>query len=581
MCGIFGLTNFKEGDLEKARESLHTLEHRGPNQWDDYLDEEIYMGHRRLSILDLSENGKQPILSPDEKIIITVNGEIYNFLELKRELENKYNFNSTSDSEVILYGYIEWGIDQLLKKIDGMYAFSIYDKEKKELFLVRDRTGIKPLYYGNINGQISWTSELKAIKKFYENQNSLEYDYTSFYDFLTYLYIPTPKSMYKNVYKLEPAHYLKIDIKDNNFKKIKYWQLEIKQCDDDIETAKKKITELVKKSVDEQMIADVNVGFFLSGGMDSSTIVALASKKHSDINTFSIGFNDKSHNETHFADMVADMYKTNHHQKIIDEDVTKNMFHKIKDWYDEPFGDTSCFPTFLVSNFSKEKSTVVLTGDGGDEVFGGYKLYKRFESLTKYSLPYFRFFKVFTKPQKKQKNIIGKIARRLETQFLLDDFELYARLMGGMLKDEKEKYRKLLGIEQDYDDYWYFRKFYKKDLDVYTRLQYLDFHTYLHDDIFTKVDRASMAVSLECRVPFMKKELVEYSFSLHHKVRIYNKVLKGAMKEAFKEILPLQIIKRDKKGFSIPVHRWKNLVDNDNFIQEKILNDFRVIKYSP
>lgn len=577
MCGIFGCTNFKKQNLEKARESLHTLHHRGPDQWNDYFDGYIYMGHQRLSILDLSEQGKQPMLSPDKKVIITVNGEIYNFLELKKELENKYSFNSTSDSEVVLYGYIEWGIDKLLEKIDGMYAISIYDEEKEELFLARDRTGIKPLYYGNVNDQISWASELKAIQKLYENQNTLEYDHTAFYDFLTYFYIPTPKTMYKNVYKLEPATYLKIDVKNNSFETIRYWQLEIKKCDDDIETAKAKIYDLVKKSVDEQMVADVPVGFFLSGGMDSSTIVALASKNHDDVNTFSIGFTDQSHDETYFADMVARMYKTKHHKKILDENTTKDMLHKIKEWYDEPFGDTSCFPTYLVSQFAKENSTVVLTGDGGDEVFGGYNWYKRFESLQKSTLPFLRFLKVLTRPLKKQKNIVGKVARRVETQFLLDDFELYTRLMGGMLKDEKEKYRKLWDIDKDYDDYWYFRKYYKKELDLYTRLQYLDFHTYLHDDIFTKVDRVSMAVSLECRIPFMKKEIVEYSFSLNHKIRIYDHELKGIMKEAFREILPIKIIERDKKGFSIPLHSWKDLIGVGTTKQEKILNDFGII----
>lgn len=578
MCGIFGFTKFKKEDLEKARASLHTLRHRGPDQWNDYFDEDIYVGHQRLSILDLSEQGKQPMISSNKNVIITVNGEIYNFLELKKELESRYTFKSTSDSEVVLYGYIEWGIDKLLEKIDGMYAISIYDKEKKKLFLVRDRAGIKPLYYGNINGQLSWASELKAIQKLYEDQNVLEYDYTAFYDFLTYLYIPTPKSMYKNIYKLEPAHYLKIDIKNNTYKKTQYWQLGINQCNDDIETAKKKIYDLVKKSVDEQMVADVPVGFFLSGGMDSSTVVALASHNHNDINTFSIGFTDKSHDETHFAEMVADMYKTKHHKKILDEDTTKDMFHKIKDWYDEPFADTSCFPTYLVSQFAKENSTVVLTGDGGDEVFGGYNWYKRFENLQKYSLPYLRFLKVVTKKLKKQKNILGKIARRVETQFLLNDFEIYTRLMGGMLKDEKEKYRKLWSIEDKYDDYWYFRKFYKKDLDLYTRLQYLDFHTYLHDDIFTKVDRVSMAVSLECRVPFMKKEIIEYSFSIKKEVRIYNDELKGIMKEAFKGILPIKIIERDKKGFSIPMNKWRKLIANNLKKQEKILIDFGIIK---
>jgi asparagine synthase (glutamine-hydrolysing) len=576
MCGIFGFTDFKKQDLKKARKSLNTLEHRGPDQWSDYFDEDVYMGHQRLSILDLSDHGRQPMLNTEENIIISVNGEIYNFLDLKKELAPKYTFKSTSDSEVVLYGYIEWGIDKLLEKIDGMYAISIYDKKDNLLFLARDRVGIKPLYFGNINNQICWASELKAIQKLYENKNILEYDYTAFYDFLTYLYVPTPKSMYKNIFKLEPAHYLKIDTKTNKFKKVKYWQLDIKVCNDDIETAKKKIYNLVKKSVGEQMVADVPVGFFLSGGMDSSTVVALAAKNHSDINTFSIGFTDKNHDETHFAELVADMYKTKHHKKILDEKTTRDMFHKIKEWYDEPFGDTSCFPTYMVSKFAKENSTVVLTGDGGDEVFGGYNWYKRFENLQKYSLSYFRFLKVFTIHFKKQNNILGKVSKRLESQFLLNDVELYTRLMGGMLKDEKEKYKKLWDIDENYDDYWYFKKFYRKDLDIYTRLQYLDFHTYLHDDILTKVDRVSMAVSLECRIPFLSKEIIEYSFSLEKEVRIYKDELKGVMKEAFKDNLPIEIIKRDKKGLSIPLHSWKDLIGNKKTKQEKILSYFQI-----
>jgi asparagine synthase (glutamine-hydrolysing) len=575
MCGIFGFTKFKKEELEKARESLHTLHHRGPDQWNDYFDEDIYIGHQRLSILDLSEHGKQPMISPNEKVIITVNGEIYNFLELKKELESKYTFKSTSDSEVVLYGYIEWGIDKLLKKIDGMYVISIYDKGKEELFLARDRAGIKPLYYGTLNSQISWASELKALQKLYENQNILEYDYTAFYDFLTYLYIPTPKSMYKNVYKLEPANYLKIDIKNNTYEKIQYWQLEVKKCDDDIETAKKKIYDLVKKSVDEQMVADVPVGFFLSGGMDSSTVVALASQNHNDINTFAIGFQDKQKDESIFAKKTSEYFKTKHLEKKLDDKSIELIFDDIVNWYDEPNALSSSYPSYYVAELAKHNSTVVLTGDGGDEVFGGYNWYKRFESLQKYSFPFLRFLKIFTIPLKKQKNIFGKVARRFEALFLLNEMEIYTRLMGGMLKDEKEKYRKLWNIDEGYDDYWYFRKFYKQDLDLYTRLQYLDFHTFLPDACLAKVDRTSMAVSLECRVPFLSKEIIEYCFSLKDNVRLYNSELKGAMKETFKEILPSEIINRDKKGFSAPLKAVLEKMNLDEkFMQEKFLKKY-------
>lgn len=574
MCGIFGFTNFIKSDLPKAQNALHTLHHRGPDQWSDYHDENIYIGHQRLSILDLSEHGRQPMISPDGNVVITVNGEIYNFLELKKELEIKYTFQSTSDSEVVLFGFIEWGIEGLLKKIDGMYAFSVYDKLNGILYLCRDRAGIKPLYYGNIGNQISWASELKAIQKLYENDN-LKYDYTAFYDFLTYLYVPTPKTMYQDIFKLEPAHYLKIDIATNIYEKVCYWELPIEKCEDDINIAKTKIYSLVKKSIDEQMVADVPVGFFLSGGMDSSVVVALAAMTHNDINTFSIGFTDKNYDETYYADLVAHQYGTKHHKKVLDDTTTKNILDKIIDWYDEPNALSSSYPTYLVSEMAQKDVTVVLTGDGGDEVFGGYKWYQLFEKISKYQVAPLRFIRLFLPPLKQSQTLIGKVARRIEFQFLLDDLELYTRLMGGMLKEDKQTYRKLWNISDEYDDYWYFRKFYRQDLDLYTRLQYLDFHTFLPDACLSKVDRTSMSVSLECRVPLLSKEIIEYSFSLSEEVRLYHGELKGVMKEAFRTILPSEILDREKKGFSAPLKHLLNEIEYYHLsISEQFLNKY-------
>ena len=237
------------------------------------------------------------MISHDKNVIIAINGEIYNFLALRKELEKTHTFQSTSDSEVILYGYIEWGIDSLVERIDGMYAISIYDKKTNELYLVRDRAGIKPIYYSILRQQFLWASELKAIEKFYEDDKVLNYDYTALFDFLTYRFIPTPKSKYKNVFKLEPGHYIKVDTKTNNFEKIKYWELKVNKCNDNINTAIQTIETLIIESINEQMIADVPVGFF-SGGMDSSTVVAMAALNHRNINTFSIGFTDKAHDES-------------------------------------------------------------------------------------------------------------------------------------------------------------------------------------------------------------------------------------------------------------------------------------------
>ncbi|MBL4606722.1 MAG: asparagine synthase (glutamine-hydrolyzing) [Pseudomonadales bacterium] len=382
MCGIFGCTSFDKSNIEKARISLHSLEHRGPDQWHEFHDDSVYMGHHRLSILDLSDHGKQPMVSPDKDVIITVNGEIYNFLKIRKELESKHQFKCDSDSEVILFGYIEWGIDKLLEKIDGMYAISIYDISKNRTYLAKDRVGIKPLYYSNIDGQICWSSELKAIEKYYDN---LKIDNTSVYDFLTYRYIPTPKTMYENVFKLEPAHYLEIDPTSNAIKKECYWSLKTTEQEITIDRAETELYQLLNKSIQEQMISDVPVGFFLSGGLDSSTIVSLAAKCHSDINTFSIGFSDKNHDETYFAKLVAEKYTTNHHVKTLNEPEVIQLFPNIKKWYDEPFADSSCFPTYVVSAYAKENVTVVLTGDGGDELFGGYNWYRALYSIKNFS----------------------------------------------------------------------------------------------------------------------------------------------------------------------------------------------------
>lgn len=575
MCGIFGITNIGEREIEKARASLHTLKHRGPDGWGEFYREGVYLGHRRLSILDLSYKGQQPMVSDDGNTAIAVNGEIYNFKKIRNELKNKYHFVSDCDSEVILHGYREWGIKKLLSKIEGMFAFTIFDRNEHKIFLIRDRMGIKPLYYSKIGNQVSWASELKGIEQFYDN---LDKEKTAYYDFLTYKYVPTPKTIYKNVYKLEPAHYLKINTATNKIQKNRYWSLQVGNRKVRSEQAKQKIEELVSESVQEQMMSDVPVGFFLSGGLDSSTIVALASESNAkEIKTFSIGFSDKSHDETHYADLVADRYKTTHEKRILNSEAVENLFPKLKKWYDEPFSDTSAFPTYLVSKIARENVKVVLTGDGGDEIFGGYKRYNRFKKFYKSRHSLMNPLKKITQRFSTKKSILGKVIKRVELALVLDDLELYTRLLGDKLHSDpvKKNLRKEFKISNDYDDYWYFRKYYKKELPLMTRLQYLDFHTYLHDDILTKVDRVSMAVSLECRVPFLNTNLVEYLFSLHEETRNKGYNLKYLMKETFKEKLPAEIVGRKKKGFSIPRSSWqKKLVNSSHSYQTKIMYDF-------
>ncbi|MCB9094313.1 MAG: asparagine synthase (glutamine-hydrolyzing) [Halobacteriovoraceae bacterium] len=570
MCGIFGRAGQVQADSEQCRSSLNVLAHRGPDGVNEYTHANVYIGHRRLSILDLSENGTQPMISSDQEIVIAVNGEIYNFPELRKELETNYQFGSRSDSEIILHGYREWGIAKLLEKIDGMYAFVIYDKKQNKLYLARDRYGIKPLYFSKRKNEILWSSELKAIEHYYKNDLP-EIDKTALYDFLTYLYIPAPKSLYKDVFKLEPATYLDIDLNNLNIQKVKYWDLKVSSQVVDESAASKKLRELINDSIDKQMMSDVPVGFFLSGGIDSSGVVAGASEKHKGISTFSIGFEGSHQDETPYAKIVADKFRTKHWVKKLNVESTKEMFSNIKSWYDEPFADTSCYPTFLVSKFARENVTVVLTGDGGDEVFGGYKWYRNFIKYNQ-KRPKLPWLKKITTKLKKGEGILRKIINVFEWNFVLSDLELYTKLLGGLTSEEKEKYRKGWGIPKDYDSYWYFRKYYRKDLPLLTRLQYLDFHTYLPDDILTKVDRVSMAVSLECRVPLLEKNIIEFVFSLDESVRNKDRELKYLLKLALKNSLPEVILNKKKEGFSIPLKDWrKNLLGKKFSKQEVVL----------
>lgn len=570
MCGIFGLID-KDTDLEKARLSLNTLSHRGPDQWGEYFVKPVYLGHRRLSIIDLSENGRQPMQNDENDVVITVNGEIYNYKSVREELINKYHFSSDSDSEVILHGYREYGIEGLLSRIDGMFAFSIYDKKKGKLFLVRDRVGIKPLFYGSLNGIYIWGSELKAIEFYLHGR--LETDNTAIYDYLTYLYIPQPKTMYKNVFKLQPAHYLEIDLQNNRSELKSYWDIK-EEIDEtiNVQEAAEHLRFLIAKSVKEQLMSDVPVGFFLSGGIDSSIVVYEASGVTDECRTFTIDFSDQAHSEAIYARTVAKLCNTRHNERKLSEVKALELILEMAGWYDEPFADTSALPSFLVSQFARENVTVALSGDGGDELFGGYLWYSYFE---KYShkfpgIPVNRL--LIDLKNRFRYRLAGKISNRL-LNYNLSGRQLYVKLLGGMLDQEKKKFRKELGICKDYDDYWYFGNITRTGKISTRDLQLLDFKTYLPDDILTKVDRVSMAVALEVRVPLLSRDLVEFTFSLPEEILLYQNQLKGLVKYAYKNILPDEIIFRKKRGFNIPVHKWDQIYSNTSKNMAEVLID--------
>ena len=573
MCGIFGHTVFDPNEIERSREALHTLTHRGPDQWGDWYNGRVYLGHRRLSIIDLSDDARQPMMDSEERTVIACNGEIYNFRALRKLLFDKgHKFKSESDSEVLLHGYEAWGVEGLLKRIEGMFAAVIYDRENRKIFLLRDRVGIKPLYYSLIDSRLAWASELKALAAFHGPR--LETDATALYDFLTYSYIPTPKTCYQNVYKLKPAHYAEFDIDNSSLATRRYWQLEIDETSITIDEASERIRELIDKAVKEQLISDVPIGFFLSGGLDSSVIVAAATNATDLINTYSIGFDDKRHDETRYADVVAKRFQTHHRKKILTVEGGAELLASMKTWYDEPFGDTSALPTYLVCRFARQHSTVALTGDGGDELFGGYRFYNRFDGKERMAPSNSRFLKSIAHclRRKYRGALVGRIANRI-VGGLCDEIELHLFLKGGMLSEEKNAFRQQWEIDNDYDDYWYSKKYWRPELPLKTRLQYLDFHTSLHDDMLSKLDRVSMAVSLETRVPLLTTEIISFCFSLPEGIRYCNNVLKGLLKHSYRNILPASILHRDKKGFSIPV--WgDSILSGTETRQERLLELF-------
>ncbi len=587
MCGLFGLIHTKnkkiEGDvLEKARRALHTLEHRGPDQWSEYVDGNVYMGHRRLSILDLSEAGRQPMKTPDGKTVITVNGEIYNYQNIRAEIGDD-KFRSTSDSEVILHGYNALGIESLIDKIDGMYAIVVYDKNNRLLHLVRDRAGVKPLYYARIDDYFIWASELKAIVSFVGEEN-LHQDKHAIFDFLTYRYIPAPKTVYQHVYKVPPAHCLSLDINQGISDIHCYWKMPVESEPVDHDKAADTLRGLITQSVDEQMMSDVPLGFFLSGGIDSSILVGCAAQKRQDIDTFSIGYDHKAHDETHFADIVARHFGTNHHKEVLSADDSVDLPSRMLGWYDEPFADNSALPTWHVSRFTRKYATVALSGDGADELFGGYRWYDRYMRFSAAQAPV-RFL-MDKGPRfgfsRDAKGLLYKIATRVDLYSHFDPLELYAALLGGVIGPEKRRWAQRLEIEDDYDALWHFRAHDRPKLSPRKRLQYIDCHTFLPDDIFTKVDRVSMDVSLEARVPYLSREIMEYASTLPEDFLYKGGQLKAGLKYAFRDMLPEEILNRGKKGFSIPIKIWgsKTLGDSLTFeeaVLQRFLSDRRVL----
>lgn len=531
--------------------------HRGPND----SGEEIYpakggysvgLAQRRLSILDLSPMGHQPMHSPDKRISVVYNGEIYNFQELKEELAD-YPFCSTCDTEVIIAAYLKWGID-CVSRFNGMFAIALFDRETEEFYLVRDRIGKKPLYYWLEQGNLVFASELKPIMECPGFEKKIRTEVLSRY--LYHQYINAPDTIFENVSKLEPGSILRFS--DGNINTWKFW--DIKEVYhrykanpvEDYAQAKQELKDLLNRSVSLRMISDVPLGTFLSGGYDSSLITAIAqSLSPQPVKTYSIGFNEEKYNEAKYAKEVAEHLGTNHTELYISEKEMFDLVDSIPQYYDEPFADSSQIPTMLVSALAKKDVTVVLSGDGGDEFFCGYNVYDKIGQAQKLDVLGAMTYGVCNLPGIRKLGILKKMPfsvqvisenrdKETKTQFGTSN---YLETAYGMVKGEKIPI--LYRVEQVY-----------REKNWQERRMLLDMDTYLPGDILCKVDRASMKYSLEARCPILDKDVMEYSYRLPHSFKYGGHVKKRILKDIAYDYIPKTLLDRPKVGFGVPLDKW-------------------------
>jgi len=588
MCGIVGvLSKSHSFNKSQVRGMLNKISHRGPddegvvaistknNKVKDSLAD-LYLGHRRLSILDLSSLGHQPMPTTDKKLWITYNGEIFNFIEIRNILINKgYKFISNTDTEVVLNAYREYGRD-CLKMFRGFFAFCIYDFEKKELFLARDRLGSKPLRYYFDGNLFSFSSEIKALLEIESIDKSL--DYFSISQYLSLKYIPAPNTIFKSIKKLPAGSYLVFDIRKNNFVINKYWEPEFEpKVDISYDEAKQKTQEILKDSVNIRMISDVPVGVLLSGGVDSSSIVASLSEQTSQINTFSVGFSDSKFDERSFSRRIAKQFNTNHHEFVVEPDLNLDL-EKIICNFDEPFADPSIIPSYYLAKEVSNHVKVVLSGDGADEILSGYKRYNihNRSAFTNYLPDWYKKMNLSMLNnlpiRLDKKKGLGKVSRLLESMSgdMIDTY--YLRLSGfskhhklGLFNDSKQLQQSIWGD----DISQYFIK--NNDVSNLDKMHAIDQMTHLPEYILTKSDISGMANGVEIRAPFIDVEFIQWANKLQNSYKngsYSKKILKDIL---YAKGVPKDIVYRKKAGFTPPLRKW--LANSDEIIRHYFFSD--------
>ncbi len=587
MCGITGCIEpglRREEWEERLRSMSSCMRHRGPDAEGIWYDEKvgIGLGHRRLSIIDLSETGAQPMHSQDGRFTIVYNGEIYNFEEQRAELERRnYSFRGTSDTEVVLNAIREWGVREALDRFNGMFAFGVWDRRGEQLHLVRDRIGIKPLYYGWVNRAFVFGSELKSFRKVEGFDNRV--DRSALAGYMRYKYVPNPQAIYENIKKLPPGCLISIRPEEVQVREVpeptSYWSLEevAKSGQKNLfpgtdQEAVDRLDKLLRDAISGRMIADVPLGAFLSGGIDSSTVVALMQAQRSDsVKTFSIGFHAEDYNEATHAKEVAKHLGTDHTELYVSPEEAMDVIPKLPSLYDEPFADSSQIPTYLVSKLARQKVKVSLSGDGGDELFGGYNRYFRAqriwnrigwlpsairggiaEGLKSLSSKTWRTFYQGGAPMLPKSLDIkhpGEKAYKIADALQGTRESLYQRLISHwdpaeVVRKESESQRGVRSVVPDaVQEYPH-------------QMMYQDTLTYLPDDILVKVDRASMGVSLESRVPLLDHRVVEFAWRLPLRTKVRNGMGKWVLRQVLYKYVPEQIMDRPKMGFGVPVGKW-------------------------
>jgi asparagine synthase (glutamine-hydrolysing) len=561
ICGFVSLDPIREDSQSVLRRMCQTLRHRGPDDEGYYHGKFARLGMRRLSIIDL-ETGQQPLTNENGTVWLIFNGEIYNYRQLRADLVRRgHSFTTQSDSEVIIHAYEEFGT-QCLNHFNGMFAFALWDSAARRLFLARDRLGIKPLFYWASKEGIVFGSELKAILA--HPAVPREMDVFALDSFLSFEYIPTPRTIFKDIYKLPAGHWLILD--DGGLQLEQYWDVPIIETPGEIEECTEHLVALIDDAVRLRLISDVPLGALLSGGIDSSTIVASMSRTSSEpVQTFSIGFDDTTYNELPSARLVAQIFETKHREEILEPDIVE-LIHELVGKLDEPFGDFSIFPTFLVFKLARASVKVVLSGDGGDEILGGYETYVA-QNLDRVYRMLPRLMRqralpaIMNRlpPQPEKKGLINKTKRFVEGAALPESL-MHVRWMMFMNETDKASlYRpELTTALNGWTPASIFESHFQKakSFDVLASQQYVDLKTYLVDDILTKVDRMSMAVSLEARVPLLDHRIVEFALNLPPEMKLNRRQTKKILRQAMAKRLPPEVLEKPKQGFSIPIKHW-------------------------